>query len=271
MVEVVYKERLGNNLFQYCIGRIIAEGLGYKLKADPIPCFPKTSEILEGEDCSHAPRQVFSGQYIDIESILQDKTKRHIIIDGYFQRYEYYRPYKTKIKMWLATEPCTYGEDVSSRDAIICMRRDDSVWNMNALPLSYYEGALRGLSVHRFYICTDDIHDWYIKKVARVYHAKIMSLQPEQQIKFIMAFNNIIISQSSFQWWAAFLSKAEEIYFPIPLEGYWSDQQKYGIDVRVTEEKRYKYVRCIEKYKITSRDKIYSLYKRVKRRIGLLK
>ena len=29
-VEVEYNDRMGNNMFQYATGRILAEGLGYK-------------------------------------------------------------------------------------------------------------------------------------------------------------------------------------------------------------------------------------------------
>ncbi len=36
MIEVRYKGRLGNNLFQYCFGRILAESLGFTLKAEYI-------------------------------------------------------------------------------------------------------------------------------------------------------------------------------------------------------------------------------------------
>ena len=55
MIEVRYQGRLGNHLFQYCFGRILAEKMGYKLKADPIPGFPATSVPVEGHDYSLSP------------------------------------------------------------------------------------------------------------------------------------------------------------------------------------------------------------------------
>ena len=60
MVEVKYIGRLGNNLFQYCLGRIIAEGLGYKLKVDPIPGFPNTNKPVEGLDYSSYASQILT-------------------------------------------------------------------------------------------------------------------------------------------------------------------------------------------------------------------
>ena len=43
MIEVRYKGRLGNNLFQYCLGRILSEALGFALQANAIPGFPGTA------------------------------------------------------------------------------------------------------------------------------------------------------------------------------------------------------------------------------------
>ena len=42
MIHVEYGGRLGNNLFQYCFGRILATELGYKLEAPRINGFQGT-------------------------------------------------------------------------------------------------------------------------------------------------------------------------------------------------------------------------------------
>jgi len=66
---------------------------------------------------------------------------------------------------------------------------------------------------------------------------------------FIKKFKKIIVSNSSFAWWAAFLSHADEIIYPRPANGMWSlnDSVSKNIDLEVDEE-RYKYLSC-EKYK----------------------
>ena len=48
-------------------------------------------------------------------------------------------------------------------------------------------------------------------------------------------FNNIAISQSTYSWWTAFLSNAENIYYPIAKEGPFSltDTKYKGTDLRV--------------------------------------
>ncbi len=97
MVEVKYIGRLGNNLFQYCFARILAQGLGYKLKAEPIAGFPNTKKEVEGCDYSQGyPVQVIAHDYPDhyagdyskvlswknknlsLEAIFKDTSKRKI-------------------------------------------------------------------------------------------------------------------------------------------------------------------------------------------------
>jgi hypothetical protein len=48
MIEVRYKGQLGNNMFQYCLGRILAEELGFALQAGPISGFSNTEEKIGG-------------------------------------------------------------------------------------------------------------------------------------------------------------------------------------------------------------------------------
>ena len=54
MIEVrynkfAYKALIGNNMFQYCLGRILAEELGFALQAEAIPGFPNTAERIKVE------------------------------------------------------------------------------------------------------------------------------------------------------------------------------------------------------------------------------
>ena len=38
----------------------------------------------------------------------------------------------------------------------------------------------------------------------------------------MLQFRRIVIANSSFSWWAAFLSNADEVYYPRPVSGLWS-------------------------------------------------
>ncbi len=253
MVEVRYLGRLGNNLFQYCLGRIIAERLGYRLSAKPIPGFPATQDTVEGSDYASYPVQELTGsmgQIIDLQAIVNDKTRRKIVLNGYFQRYEYYQPYKDVIRTrWLVDSIPAPHEVISPGDVAVTIRLLDYFYNYNSmLPFSYYEQALEHSGFERVFICTDEPAHPFLKRFAR-YKPVIISKSPLDQFKFIASCNKIIVSQSSFFWWAAFLSKAREVYLPGECaHGFWSrDSQAQPF---VWDEERYRQIPCPGGYRM---------------------
>lgn len=243
MIEVQYIQRFGNNLFQYCFGRILAEELGYELNAAPLEGFPNTAKKISGKRYTR-PIERLTGHVKRLDPIRANRSKRHIVLRGYFQRYDHYRAYKEKIrKNWLITSLPPYP--TNTRDVVLCVRRGDFV-PKHALPFSYYVDALASLSYRRVYICTDEPQDPFIKVLAFRYRATIVPPDPLQNLEFIKSFRKIIISNSTFCWWAAFLSDATEIRAPIPVQGFWGPAYKNSL--RVNDEKRYVYIPCKEAY-----------------------
>src|SRR5882724_4340123 len=104
MVQVLYIQQLGNRLFQYCLGRIIAETLGYELEAAPIEGFPGTAVRVRGHSYER-PLFRYQGHQIPFESILLDRRPRRIVLQGWFQNCRYYRAYLSRMRDWLAPAP----------------------------------------------------------------------------------------------------------------------------------------------------------------------
>ena len=248
MVEVIYDGNLGNNLFQYCFGRILAEELGYTLSAEPIPGFPGTYEAVYGQNYTGINTIVLRGQLVNLSFKEKIDPKCHILLTGYFQRYEYFEKYSDSIKEWLRTEH-DIDDDISSDDVVIGIRRGRDYIPMYGLPISYYENALSLIQYNRVFICTNEPDDPFIKFFQKKYAAIIRSPGALDNLAFIKKFNKIIISNSTFLWWAAYLSNAKEIIFPRPVNGFWSlhDPISKNIELEVNEV-RYRYIAC-EKYK----------------------
>lgn len=256
MVEVKYTGRLGNNLFQYCFGRILALRLGYKLKADPIQGFSNTKKEVGGFDYSPYPEQVLLSSQpkikrnrIDIDAICKDRSNRKIVVDGYFQRYEHYKPYKDLIRndwLWIKVQS---SENINKDDIVVHIRRGDYILRKQALPFSYYEQALQAAKFDRLFICADFPDDPFLKLFNKykpiIHHTPD---QPLKDFKFMTSFNKIVLSTSTFSWWASFLSNAAEVYTPQPSFGYWNENL-LGINLRVDDESRYMYIKCGEMYK----------------------
>ena len=51
MIEVLYNQgcRLGNHLYLYVAGRLLARRLGLTLKTDPIDGFSRTKDVINGQ------------------------------------------------------------------------------------------------------------------------------------------------------------------------------------------------------------------------------
>ena len=123
MIDVRYRDRLGNRMFQYCLGRSLAEELDFALQADALPGFPNTGQKIMGLSIEE-PEQLLSGQKIDWDEVRADRSHRRIVLYGWFQRYEYYRPWRRKIRQWLTIDPVVQAPDIKP-GVVVHVRRTD--------------------------------------------------------------------------------------------------------------------------------------------------
>ena len=244
MIELIYDGNLGNNLFQYCFARILAETMGYRLVASPIPGFPRTFDFVDGACYQDAEMVVLRGQKPTLEFLHEPNRKYHILVTGYFQRYEYYREHRDKIKEWLVLEENLSDiKFVNTSDIVVGIRRGRDYIPRHGLPLSYYEEALSLVKFDRVFICTNLPSDPFVRHLQKRYDATIRPPGALDNLLFIQKFNKVIISNSTFLWWAAFLSNATEIVFPRPANGFWSTRDILSLNIALEiDEPRYKYL-----------------------------
>lgn len=251
-VAPVFRGLLGNRLFAFCIGKIVSEELGFSLYSPPIFGFPNTYQYQNTTLSSQYLTEKVLGtgdweMFLDINKIVNNKTKRNIVLEGYFHKYEYLKSYKDKIRNdWLKFDRSLLPIQ-DPNDIVIHLRTQ--FWAYS-LPFEYYEQALALTTYNRVFICIDEPTDPILKKFAK-YNPIIKSSRsinnlwqkmPEEELSklnlddflFIMSFNKIIIAQSTYSWWAAFLSNAKEIYAPFSNDKY----QVYG----KVDESRYHYI-----------------------------
>jgi hypothetical protein len=157
VVQVRYIQQLGNRLFQYCLGRIIAEWLGYALDAAPLDGFPGTALPVRGR-AYERPLFRYQGHHIPFESILLDPRPRRIVLEGWFQNIRYYRAYASRIRDWLAPRPedvsRQVGEDDHRDDVLLHVRLGDL--RPAPLDLEYYRRVLGSMSFRHAYVATSE-------------------------------------------------------------------------------------------------------------------
>lgn len=278
MIHLQMLGLIGNNLFQYAVARILAEDLGFELKVThstrlPQKNIPQLNELLAQFD--DAPLSIpgksfddpvdrtavmghdgFDGYHIDLSKISADDTPRQILVEGYFERYEVFQPYKERIRKWFKLDPISLGFNISEDDVIVHIRQGDFVLLGRALSLQYYLDILEKINFRKLYICGVGI-DNKIKDKFHRYNPTYIYNSPLDDFRFINGFNRIIQSQSTFVWWASFLSQAEEIYAPLPEIGAFEKLYPH-INLFVDDEERYTYTNNVPyvKKKYSLRDLI---------------
>ena len=267
MIEVRYKDRLGNNMFQYCLGRILAEELGFALQAGPISGFPNTEEKIEGVSVQ-TPVQNLTGHKIEWDEIRTDRSHRRIVLHGWFQRYEYYRPWRHKIRQWLKIDPAVRIPDIRP-GVVVHVRRADYVPLGWALPYSFYNEALETLLPHSndVWIVTDDRYDPFLRKFSG-WKPKFFQGTALETMQFMSRARQLVISQSTFSWWPTFLGDVERMVCPLPQFGPWSDDAKSrGLDL--IEHDRFICLPCRESYQPTGLETAHQRMRRIYRHLVL--
>lgn len=233
MIFVSKLGTLGNNMWQYAVSRIIAEKYSLKLDCYSIPGFPKTSEIVDGNMYTD-PVYEIEGHYFDLDFL---PIKCKIEMKGYVQRYEYIKQHKNKVKDWfqLDTEsPIKVLQD----DFVVSIRRG---WNGYPVslcpPKEFFINIFDRVKYNRIILCTDTFEDPFFDFMNDL-NVEVIKAQysPLEQFALIRSANKILLTPSTYCWWAAFLSNASEIYYPwisdlIPTE----KQQNLVVD----DESRY--------------------------------
>jgi hypothetical protein len=254
LVEVIYLDRRGNHLFQYCLGRIIAERLGLALQAAPIPGFPGTAEVVQGRK-QLSPEQVLQGHRIDLAAILEDPSPRRIVLKGWFQRYAYFQPYAAVIRHWLQ-RPLAMVDRPNPRDLVVHVRRHDYLWHGWALPFSWYEQLIEQRSFRQLILVTDDPADPFFWRFRR-YHPILRSQSADADFDYLLSARQLALSPSSFAWWAAFLGQAEWIGFPVPYDGLWAATNPEGVDLRVWDDLRHTLLPSHEPMRLNFAERLY--------------
>lgn len=254
MVEVVFNGQVGNNLFQYFLGRCIAKEKKYKIN---YRLNTNESNIVrfEGDWLSFCglklPKNIDGNEVTENEKIFRDHifnwseitTEGKITLDGYFQNYVFYKNYKNFIKNEIYFNNNLFDTQIKPNidDIVMHLRLKNYPWKIN---VSFYEKILQKESYDKVWLVTDDINHPDIQFLKNKYNCNTYSSNPENDFIFLTNSNKIVMSQSTYCWWASFISKAETIYYPLVNDnnhsGIWFVKPWLNIDLFVEDEERYK-------------------------------
>lgn len=255
MIIVRLQGGLGNQMFQYALGRVLSIKNKTELKLDTsffgfknipkrsydLDVFNITASIATKKDIPTVYRlfnSKFSNRLIaSFRKIIRNKGKEkyfafdtsvlsigsNAYLDGYWQSPKYFKEYKDQIRkdFTLKNKPDqniqVLVEEISKVNSVcIHVRRGDYVGNKNheVIGVDYYKKGLEQISklktIEMIYVFSDDI-EW-CKSNLKFEFPTIFVDDSSRGIKgeghmFLMSkCHNFIIANSSFSWWAAWLS-----------------------------------------------------------------
>jgi hypothetical protein len=236
-------------MFEYALGRYLAEKKGYELIADPLP-FASTKDRISGAHYEE-PQEEWEGHFFDLDKVLQDTSKRSIVLSGYFQQSWIYMSFWEQILAWYrpAVEIPPKLSEVDNNDLLIYVRLGDYLTSNLALSYQFYETAIEMAAPRRIYLVTEEPGHSFLDGFKR-YAPYIFGGQDLISDMFAMRpFNQLVISCSTFSWWSAMLSQARKIYFPIGDCGVWAGSNCASnaythADLRVDHERFVYFYNC---------------------------
>lgn len=273
-VEVRYLGHLGNNLFEYALGRILAEELGLAMSCVPASDMPGWSNVekmsgivdrlsncygqfadapqtLAGK-CIDEPqiryvigeKQGWTGQGINLDYLLRQGGDKNIVLHGYFQRTEYYHHYRERIRNWYRFKDSDTTIDLKPQDVVVHLRQSLDMFLLDrAIDLNFYTELLSGMSFSRVYVCGLGLND-QVHEALAPFQPIYLDLPAVDTLKLMTCANRIVLANSTFSWWGAYLSEASEIYYPRLVRNFWS-KDRSDVDLEVPEE-RYVYINDVE-------------------------
>lgn len=210
--------RLGNQLWQIASTIGIAKRNSTEFAFNPVWSYNKYFNIqlpvmrIHGNVVDEFRDMLPYSHYVELNL---DPTQNWVLA-GYFQSEKYFKHCENYIRELLTLKPFyeTYIREKFNEhlDRIaIHVRRTDFINNgcTPALALDYYEEALTNFPDNKFLVCSDDIN-WCkqqdVFKGERFYF--VDEKQPDIYDLYLMAYcKGIIIANSSFSWWSAWLGE----------------------------------------------------------------
>jgi len=221
MIYIDYVGRMGNQMCQYAFARLLAEQLGHRLFAGAIPGLPNTRELVPGRVIGgravvirddRSPGITVDGRLFDcptafdeIANLCKDKP---VVIRGHFEQSHFFIPHRDKLLKWFA------GPSSSRFENVVCLRGTDVRLNSDIhISADYYNAALDIIGRQNTVIITDDPNWDYVQSFG------LLALNMGQQANFqcFRGAKRVVLSKSTFSWWAAFLGNASMIVQPDPV------------------------------------------------------
>ena len=218
--------RMGNRMFQYAFGYILAKLKNCDFFYDDLHNFNIKSNLYTGSLTNPITTRSFGDQYADIEALIN--YNGDIIVNSFLQKSSFYINHREELRAIFNIKT-----DTINKDKLVVHIRETDYKLVNAfLGYDFYKSLIGSSKFDDVIIVTDNSSCNTVKRLIDagcslssegiVDNFKVYSDDRGiQDFKTLMYSENIAISQSSFSWWAAFLGNHKQIIFPFKRDTDW--------------------------------------------------
>jgi len=211
-VSVEYMGRFGNWMFQYACARRFARQNGLRLETNFPDCpILSTTAHPEGLSIVGQPQVITDN---DASLFSNSYPPARYVLRGCFQRPEWYAD-QTEIKNFFVLKD-EHKMEKNRADIVINLRLGDYKRLHCVIHPEWYLNILKQESFRRLYITgAYDRSNAFDRKYLGFfspYSPILVAPDPVQNFYFLMSFDKIVCSNSTFCWWAAWFGEASRIY-----------------------------------------------------------
>jgi len=206
--------RFGNQLFGYAFGWLLARALGYALQSRQFDCFPNTKNTLPGR-VVEGPDERVTDTLESFDEIVHRCTGKRAVVRGHFERAEFYLPHQKLLRHLFE-----FPQKVPAKDrTVFHFRGTDFRGIRKEAPLNFYLEAWNVLGrPEEIVAVTDDPEYPVMKNFCALTGATLQHGHYLEDFGLMMSARKLVVSRSTFAWWAAFLSDAT-VVFPVMMRG----------------------------------------------------
>jgi hypothetical protein len=233
MIFVKYQARLGNNLFQWAFGRVLSRLTGVPMSALPIPLFPATY----GEVSSPVENIEFvlprDSYFADLDEWIEKCKRGNVLVQGYPHNTSFFEPHRDWLIGELTPKSGNYFKP-GDNDIVLHVRWGDYFRPGNdryfGYPSRAYRWLLSSLEYDRCLIVTDTPGNELVESLAKDYRGQVVAKSADHDYRTLYHASRLIMSPSTFSWWAAWSGKAREVYQPHEM-GFWKKEHHFALDL----------------------------------------
>tara|TARA_R100000664_G_C2757812_1_gene146252 strand:+ start:1004 stop:1783 length:780 start_codon:yes stop_codon:yes gene_type:complete len=213
--------RMGNRMFQYAFGYLLAEERKCNLIHDELPNFDIPSKLEQLYTTKGVTNTRSIGdQKVNFKDLVNNENA--IIVDSYLQRAEYYVKDREKLRTLFKIKK----HQSINKDKLVVHVRETDYQQVNCfLGFNFYLKMIKDSGFSDILLVTDNSYCETVEKlvaegcelVSEGYVNKFEFHSNQRSMNdwiTLLLSENIALSQSSFSWWAAFLGFHKKIIFP---------------------------------------------------------